>query len=359
MKRICFFLFLVICVTQSATAQIPIVDAGPDQHICADSAPCVILQALVSGAPGPYLYDWQPATGLSANNIANPCARPAVTTTYYLTVTSASSSQTSAPDSVVVYVHPLPTIDAGQDREICFGDSAQLQGQAWGDTLSTHYHYQWTPSAFLNDDTLAMPITTPTTTTTYYLDAWSSFGCFGFRDSVTVFVLQGAGSVELRGGLDSIYVEVDNPNLASNAFYLWRQDGTPVNAWNHPWIIPDTGSCYYVDVALPQCRVRSDTLCAKPTSRFQGNPPLPMTVFPNPINEVATLSFFLPNAQRLTLKWVNALGQIVRKEELGWLSAGNQQQAITVPMDEESGMYWLVLTGESTHATQAVWLQQR
>ena len=64
----------------------PRVNTGPDQYICGDSAPCVVLQPTITGAPGPFTYNWSPGTSLNDSTIANPCARPDSTTIYALTV---------------------------------------------------------------------------------------------------------------------------------------------------------------------------------------------------------------------------------------------------------------------------------
>jgi len=51
-------------------------------------------------------YAWTPGTGLSDSTISNPVATPEITTTYYLTVTSAAGC--TAMDSLIITV--LPTI---------------------------------------------------------------------------------------------------------------------------------------------------------------------------------------------------------------------------------------------------------
>jgi gliding motility-associated-like protein len=47
-------------------------------------------------------YSWSPSTGLSANNISNPVASPAQTTTYNVTVTNGFGSSTVVPISITV-----------------------------------------------------------------------------------------------------------------------------------------------------------------------------------------------------------------------------------------------------------------
>jgi len=63
----------------------------------------------------------------------------------------------------------LPPLNAGPDREICLGDSAQLNGS--GASI-----YSWSPPNTLNDNTIPNPIATPNATTTYYLTGYDVGG---------------------------------------------------------------------------------------------------------------------------------------------------------------------------------------
>jgi len=87
------------CVT--CTPQPTVANAGPDTSIC-NGTP-VQLQA-----SGGISYTWSPATGLSATNVSNPFANPAVTTTYTVAVTV--SPGCVEYDQVVVTVNGSPTV---------------------------------------------------------------------------------------------------------------------------------------------------------------------------------------------------------------------------------------------------------
>lgn len=73
--------------------------AGEDVSICAGRSDSIQLNA-----SGGVSYSWSPATGLSSTTIANPAARPSVTTTYTVTVTNISGCQET--DQVTVYITP-------------------------------------------------------------------------------------------------------------------------------------------------------------------------------------------------------------------------------------------------------------
>lgn len=168
----------------------PIVDAGADQVICGDSAPCVLLTPTITGAPGPYTFNWSPGTSLNDSTIMNPCARPDTTTIYTLQVTAGNGcmsdvTTTDTLSSVIVIVAPIPIAEAGPDRDICLGDSAQLQG--YGTGAGPLYAFEWTPSQGLSDTTVAAPWAFPTITTDFTLVVWSN-GCPSYADTVQVRV---------------------------------------------------------------------------------------------------------------------------------------------------------------------------
>ncbi|MBL7999873.1 MAG: choice-of-anchor D domain-containing protein, partial [Candidatus Kapabacteria bacterium] len=77
----------------------PIINAGANQTICAGVG--VQVGNPATGSSG-YQYAWSPATGLSATNIAQPTATPAVQTTYKVVVTDANGCKDSSETTVTV-----------------------------------------------------------------------------------------------------------------------------------------------------------------------------------------------------------------------------------------------------------------
>ena len=111
-----------------STNPLPVANAGQDVSIFVGNN----IQLQASGGAN---YSWSPATGLSATNIANPIASPAVTTTYYVTVSTIFGC--SATDSVVVTVNQLPVVNAGTDTAVCAGTAAfALSGTPAGGSWS-------------------------------------------------------------------------------------------------------------------------------------------------------------------------------------------------------------------------------
>jgi hypothetical protein len=158
----------------------PDANAGPDAVICAcDQTSQVRLGEEAECGTAPYTYQWQPTLGLSgvSTTRASVTARPAVTTTYVLTVTDATGRANS--DTVTVRVEPCPEVRIADAKPQCGGDTVYtLSPVTTGDT--TGYTYRWQPTLYLDDPTARSPrarIPNATASHTYILTVTSSYGC--------------------------------------------------------------------------------------------------------------------------------------------------------------------------------------
>jgi hypothetical protein len=167
------------------TVEVPTADAGPDASICEGGSVVIGGDPTAMGGTPPYTYSWSPTTGLDDPTLANPTASPAVTTTYTVTVTDSNGETDS--DEMTVTVNPNPTADAGADAVICAGESTTIGGNPTGSGGTPPYMYSWSPTAGLDDPTLANPTATPTETTTYTVTVTDANGCQD-ADDVTVTV---------------------------------------------------------------------------------------------------------------------------------------------------------------------------
>lgn len=160
-------------MTVFVNANVP-TDAGNDTIICSGDS------VLIGGNPtaiGGTTYAWSPAGVIVDPSVANPIVFPNVTTTFYVTTTNDTCT---GIDSVIVNVNVSPTINAGNDIQICIGDSAQLLATGGAS-------YLWTPSSTLTNDTIDNPIAFPTDTTEYIVSAIDINGCTN-SDTVSVIV---------------------------------------------------------------------------------------------------------------------------------------------------------------------------
>ena len=159
--------------------------AGTDQAICpGGSATLGAMPAATEGTP-PYSFSWTASPSdpsLTSPTDENPTASPSVTTTYTLTVTDANSFMHS--DAITVTINTNPIANAGADLATASGVSAKLGANPTGSGTGP-FTYNWSPAAGLNSTTVANPIATPGSTTTYEVTVEDANGCVA-TDQVTV-----------------------------------------------------------------------------------------------------------------------------------------------------------------------------
>lgn len=143
----------------------------------ADTAACLNSGTTLT-TTGAVAYSWTPATGLSANNIANPIATPASTTEYIVSGTNTFGC--IAKDTVTVTVKPAPVIVKSANDTICNLQSAQLN-------VSGGVSYSWLPGGTLNNTSIPNPVATPTGTTTYTVTVTGANACTS-TDSIKISI---------------------------------------------------------------------------------------------------------------------------------------------------------------------------
>jgi gliding motility-associated-like protein len=150
---------------------LPAVSAGSDEIICTGNS--VSLRA--TGASS---YSWSPTTGLSCSSCASPSATPTATTNYVVTGTDSNGCRNV--DTVNIKVNPLPIVNAGADKKICIGSSANLNATGASS-------YMWSPSTGLSCTNCANPTSSATSTTTYIVMGTDTNSCSN-KDTVIVKV---------------------------------------------------------------------------------------------------------------------------------------------------------------------------
>lgn len=131
-------------------------------------------------------YKW--FFGTPANDVSNSADTSflyAVPGTYKVTLLVKSKPGCIVQVSDTLTVNPLPNyVAAGPTKYILSGHSDVLSAFV----ADSNLHYLWTPSTYLNNDTILNPITTPLNNITYNFTASTNQGCTR-SDSVKVVVL--------------------------------------------------------------------------------------------------------------------------------------------------------------------------
>ena len=152
----------------------PTANAGPDFAICNGS------QATLNVATTGNTYSWSPSTGIIGSTTSqNIVAQPTVTTTYTVTVSSASGCIST--DAITITVNNTPTVTAtSPDNSICIGSSTTVN--AFGASS-----YSWIPAVGLGSPSSGNSSANPSTTTTYQVIGTDANGCTD-TSSITIIV---------------------------------------------------------------------------------------------------------------------------------------------------------------------------
>lgn len=159
-----------------AILPLPVIDAGTDIQICLGDT--ITIGGAPTGPAGSF-FIWGPDQDISSTNDANPQIFPTADIEYDVQVISANSC--TARDTISIVVNEA-ALTVSADAEICEGGSTQL-------IASGATEYVWTPDLNLSDDSIADPIASPTTTTTYLVNSVDANQCRA-ETSVTVTVFE-------------------------------------------------------------------------------------------------------------------------------------------------------------------------
>ncbi|MBK9248326.1 MAG: choice-of-anchor D domain-containing protein [Ignavibacteria bacterium] len=161
---------------------LPVVNAGTDAEVCEGKG--IQLAGTASGGTGTLTYSWVPTVGISSNTILNPIATPnQPITDYILTVIDARGCVNY--DTVRIIMNPKPVAFAGEDKQICIGESAQLSASVTSGIEP--YMATWTPTTGLSNPNISDPVAKPTVTTDYAYSVTDAKGCKS-TDTIRVVV---------------------------------------------------------------------------------------------------------------------------------------------------------------------------
>lgn len=188
-------------ITQ-AVAIPPTVVASNDTSIC--SGKSAQLNATVSNAQGTVTYVWSPATNLSCTNCQNPTASPTANTKYYVTATGTNGS---AVDSVIVTVNQAPTAAITGVSAVCLGDSVTL-------VASNGSSYTWNQGL----GTGSTKNVSPASNTAYSVTVSSAAGCTAVA-SKSVDVKQPSSETLFRSICSSGSFFFNGQNITQQGLY--------------------------------------------------------------------------------------------------------------------------------------------
>ncbi len=159
----------------------PPADAGLPDSIC-------IGNETQLRASGGFLYRWFPNSNIDDSTRVDPVVFPRQTQYYYVSVTD--SNYCTETDSVLVWVDPLPTIEAGPQTVICFGDSIELYARG-------AVSYRWLPDPTLSALDISNPIASPDIPSLYIVTGTDENGCV--NDTTVAIDLVDPPEVEIDG----------------------------------------------------------------------------------------------------------------------------------------------------------------
>lgn len=221
---------------------LPVIDAGPDVDLCANDT-------TQFNATGAIDYFWTPNVNISSLVINNPFAAPNDTTQYF--VTGIDVNGCTNIDSLTVFTHDTPDIDAGEDIWLCPGDVGNLLAIS-----TTTGNYDWLPTTDLSDPSIPNPIASPTDTSEYNVTITDAFNCFN-SDTVIVYV---SPSVPTDAGNDTTICEGDtitlggNPTAFGGTTYSWTPSNLVDDASaSNPIAFPTVTTWFYVATGNDTC----------------------------------------------------------------------------------------------------------
>lgn len=324
----------------------PVVDAGADQTSCNGTA--VVLGGAPSASMGtaPYTYDWMPATGLSAANVANPMATPAATTTYTLHVTDANGCEGEA--MVTVTINNGPVADAGMNVSVCSGADVVLGGSPTSAGGNPPYSYSWAPATGLSSTTSPNPTFSSANMTSlpvpfsFTVTVTDANGCTS-TDVVTVSVEPGvivnAGAdAEICSGDD---VKIGGAAVATNGVppyqYSWGPSvGLTTPNVANPTVSPTSSTIYTVTVTDDRGCVGSDevTVMVNPLPVAEAGPD--QTICDGTVTPIGGLPTANNGTAPYVYSWLPYIG--LNNDSIANPLAGpNQQTTFTLTVVDAKG----------------------
>jgi gliding motility-associated-like protein len=152
------------------TVVVPQAFSSPDDTICFNESTTI-------WATGGVSYSWSPSSYTTSPTNDTTDVNPPTPTIFRVVVTDAVGCTDTAFTSISF--SPIPTIDAGKDQIINYGQTAFLNA------ISSAGSFSWTPDLTLASTINKSTSAQPSNTNTYFANLIDPYGC-SVKDSVTI-----------------------------------------------------------------------------------------------------------------------------------------------------------------------------
>ncbi|MBU1718060.1 MAG: hypothetical protein KKA07_03210 [Bacteroidetes bacterium] len=169
----------------------------------------------------------------------------------------------SLQDAVVVTVNPQISVEAGPNKDICYGSGISLNGSASGGTAPLGF--SWSPSYAISDTSILNPFVDPLVLTWYLLTVEDANGCIK-KDSVRIrplpelfvsagpdlFICYGTSKIiqtAVSGGSPG-YTYNWSPTTGLNNSHAYRPTATPLVSTTYFLTVTDSRGCKGYDTVF-------------------------------------------------------------------------------------------------------------
>ncbi|MFC2114553.1 PKD domain-containing protein, partial [Bacteroidota bacterium] len=230
-------------------------DSGQTYHLIADGLD------VTNGS-----YTWQIPDSLPGNRY------------YHIQAINAETSS-SFNLTDYFYLSDLPTVDAGTDKNICYGSAVTIGGSPTAGGSSSPYTYAWTNPSSLSDDSISNPLANPLSDTRYHVTVTDSLGCSAV-DSVDVFVhsmpvVSFSINDSSQCAVGNSYTYINSSSVSSGSYTIAWNLGDNTTSGNDTVNHSYSGSGNY----LVKLIATSDQGCMDSSSSYSYVRPMPSASF--------------------------------------------------------------------------------
>lgn len=248
------------------TVDTPLVNATHHANICLGDT----VHLNVTGAA---TYSWNPPTGLTNANIANPVASPTVNTAYVASGTNINGCTDT--DTVRITVRTPVPFTISPPVSLCKNLPAQLSASG-GDT------YSWSPVSLLDNPAIPSPVATVQNTTTFSVLITDTLCDNSSTLSTVVYIYPDPNiTITKSNDIDCSHLSADLTATGGTS-YSW----TPANSINNPNLSnpvasPKVTTEYVVTVTDANNCTNKDSIKVYVTDTNKGDYLMPSGFTPN------------------------------------------------------------------------------